>query len=619
MKLESLRTVELLELYTRPEVMMEDAIDELSRDDLAILVLQLLQVVRHQEDRFACITEIGSALGSTFDLDELLTIVMSKVTELMSAERSTLFILDPENDELWSKVTQGVVNTEIRLKVGDGIAGWVALTGKSINIRDAYSDPRFNPEVDSKTGYHTRSILCQPMRNQEGRIIGVVQVLNKRTGHFTDEDENLLSALASQAAVAVENSKLYLSVVETNMELTDLTKKLEKKIDELDTLDRIESELTTHVALDNMISKVTQTTAELFDAQAAVLALVEDDEHQFFIQSKLDDGYKFSTLSVPTDVGVCGQVIASKTPFLCNTGECEGVPGAASVELGIVVEKVIAVPLFDQDERAIGALKIVNRDRGFDGADLKLLGLIASRLAGAVVARRIYEEMQKSERLASIGQMLSGVIHDLKNPIAIINGYVQLMAKSDDKDKRDKFAKTIYKQFDLLNQMTQELLNYARGEKNLLAREVYLNNFFDELSETLNKELATRNVELALDLQYANVIKLDVVKMQRAILNLARNAADAMPNGGIFTIRTELDEANEQVLMTFSDTGCGIPDVIQGTLFDEFVTEGKSHGTGLGLSIVKKIVELHGGSISFETGPSGTTFLIALPLDPHET
>ena len=113
----------------------------------------------------------------------------------MTAERSTLYLLDEDRGELWAKVAQGEDDREIRFPVGAGLAGWVAKTGQSINIKDAYQDPRFNNYVDERTGYRTHSIICQPIRNQRRKIIGVVQVLNKQKGYFTIADEQLLSAL----------------------------------------------------------------------------------------------------------------------------------------------------------------------------------------------------------------------------------------------------------------------------------------------------------------------------------------------------------------------------------------------------------------------------------------
>src|SRR5690606_20158785 len=196
-------------------------------------------------------------------VDQLLETIVEKTTELMDAERSTLFLVDDQTRELWSKVVQGGINIEIRLQQGQGIAGWVALTGKSLNIRDAYQDPRFNPKVDEDTGYITRNILCQPIRNLRGDITGVLQVLNRREDNFTDEDEYLLSAIASQAAIAIENSKLYLSAVTRNMELIHIKDKLEQKVGELDLLFELERLLGRAQSLEALLRGVGERLLEL--------------------------------------------------------------------------------------------------------------------------------------------------------------------------------------------------------------------------------------------------------------------------------------------------------------------------------------------------------------------
>jgi diguanylate cyclase (GGDEF)-like protein len=151
--------------------------------------------------------------------------IIEETTSVMEAERSSLFLVDRDKGEMWAKIAQGVETTEIRFPVGTGIAGTVGKTGETINIPDAYQDRRFNPEFDKLTGFRTRSILCVPLRNMQGDIIGAVQVLNRREGVFTGDDEALLMALASQAAIALENADLY-------KKLRDLNAKLEEKVAE---------------------------------------------------------------------------------------------------------------------------------------------------------------------------------------------------------------------------------------------------------------------------------------------------------------------------------------------------------------------------------------------------
>jgi len=159
--------------------------------------------------------EVAKALGGEMQLDNLLPVIIQKTTEVMDADRSSLFIYDSETQELWSKVAEGLDAKEIRFPVGVGIAGDVAKTLKTSNIQDAYKDERFNPDFDKKTNYRTKSVLCMPMLNNEGELVGVVQVLNKKDGGaFDDQDKNLLEALSVQAAVAIQRAQLLEAFVE---------------------------------------------------------------------------------------------------------------------------------------------------------------------------------------------------------------------------------------------------------------------------------------------------------------------------------------------------------------------------------------------------------------------
>lgn len=159
--------------------------------------------------------DVAKALGAEMQLDNLLPVILKKTTEVMDAERSSLFIYDENTNELWSKVAEGLDSKEIRFPVGLGIAGDVAKTLQTANIPDAYDDDRFNPEFDKKTNFRTKSVLCMPMLNNEGALVGVVQVLNKKDGGtFDEKDEALLEALSVQAAVAIQRAQLLEAFVE---------------------------------------------------------------------------------------------------------------------------------------------------------------------------------------------------------------------------------------------------------------------------------------------------------------------------------------------------------------------------------------------------------------------
>jgi adenylate cyclase len=156
---------------------------------------------------------IMKALSTGLGIDNLLQALMKKTTQVMNADRSTLFIVDYEKNEVWSKVAEGAGISEIRFPLGLGIAGYVVNTGETVNITDAYQDSRFNQEIDARTGYHTHTILCTALKDETNKVIGVLQVLNKKEGLFTKQDEMLIGAFSSQVSKVVKSSQLVLNLL----------------------------------------------------------------------------------------------------------------------------------------------------------------------------------------------------------------------------------------------------------------------------------------------------------------------------------------------------------------------------------------------------------------------
>ncbi len=155
------------------------------------------------------ILAVTQALTAEVNLDALLVKIMDAATRLLDAERSTLYLIDRATGELVSRIAQQVEVREIRLPIGAGLAGYVAATGETVVVSDAYADPRFNPDWDLKTGYRTRNLLNVPVTNSRHERIGVIQVINRREGAFGDAEVTLLQSLASSAGVAIENARLY--------------------------------------------------------------------------------------------------------------------------------------------------------------------------------------------------------------------------------------------------------------------------------------------------------------------------------------------------------------------------------------------------------------------------
>ena len=578
--------------------------------------LRLQNVVERERAKLRALQDISSALGSTLDLGELLDMILDRISEVIEADRSTLYLLDEETDELWSKVVQGDEVHEIRLKPGEGLAGAVASTGRPLNIKDAYQDVRFDAAWDRATGYRTRSTLCVPMKNQHGRTIGVVQVLNKNEGHFTVGDEALLTALASHAAVSIENSKLFLSVVGKNIELLETKEQLEKKIRELDVLFEITQVAASAMELDDLLAGVLARTMRATDAEAASILIADEYTGDLTFRAAVGgEPDRVKKMKIKAGQGISGWVAENGRPQIVNQAEDDPRHSThISDAVGYHPKSVLCVPLRWDD--GAGALQLLNKSGGrapFIDDDLKMATVIAGHLSTAIAQAQSRAQKARQERLSTLGRFLSSMLHDLKTPLTVISGYTQILVQEGDEDERRKLAAAVRRQVQLLTTMMGETLAFAKGERRILIRRVYLHNFFEDLAEQLKPDLAERGIRLELALGDRGIAHFDEEKMQRVFHNLARNAAEAIGEPG-GACRLEVDRADDgSLVLTFADDGPGVSEEIREKLFESFTTHGKKGGTGLGLAIVQSLVEDHGGTVTVDSKPGRTAFQIVLP------
>jgi adenylate cyclase len=346
----------------------------------------------------AMVLDATRAMASERDPDALLFQIIRTTTDALEADRSTLFLLDRERGELWSKVAQGDGLTEIRVPLGAGIAGHVAKTGRGVNLADAYGDPRFNREVDRRTGYRTRSLLCLPIRDREGHVAGVVQVLNKRRGLFTAEDEELLTALASQAVIALENATL----------LQARRQEAEKNQLLLEVMRSVSGQL----ELDSLLPAIMAQTSRAMQADRSTVFLIDGRRGECW--SRVAQGTGVSEIRFPVGVGIAGQVAA--------TGETLNIPDAyddprfnqeVDRRTGYRTRSILCMPMTDPDGRRIGVVQVLNKQSGvFTREDEQLLGALASQVVIALRNASLFEQVlnMKNYNESILRSMATGVI-----------------------------------------------------------------------------------------------------------------------------------------------------------------------------------------------------------------
>jgi class 3 adenylate cyclase/putative methionine-R-sulfoxide reductase with GAF domain len=196
--------------------------------------------LKNRYRRFKQILQLGQIITSEMNMDRLFELIIAETNRIMETERSSVFLYDGETDELWSLIATGMALHRIRIKADAGIAGAVFQNRTSLIINDAYNDDRFHSDVDKQSGFQTRNILCIPIINRQDECIGVLEILNRISGLFNDDDIALLDAISHYVAIALENSKLY-------EEIKEYSEELKSTLIHLQTLESIKNHLTKFV------------------------------------------------------------------------------------------------------------------------------------------------------------------------------------------------------------------------------------------------------------------------------------------------------------------------------------------------------------------------------------
>ncbi|MBF0224036.1 MAG: GAF domain-containing protein [Desulfobacterales bacterium] len=340
-------------------------------------------------------------------IDGLIKKVVITASCVMNAERATLFLVDAVNGELWSKVAQGAEEKEIRCPIGKGIAGWVVQNDKIVNIKDAYQDSRFNPDVDKTTEYRTRSILCGPIKNLQGEIIGVLQVLNKKTRHFNQADEELFKAFTYQTSIAVENFYLYKKLLVQHSKMSIL----------LDVSNSLSQILDIDILIINIVAKV----SKILNANRSSLFLLDIERGELW--SKVAENSEISEIRFPKNLGIAGYVACSgKIVNVNDAYKCPCFHHGYDEKTGYKTKTVLCVPLINRNGVIIGVVEAINKNIGnFDKEDENLLAAISSQLVLTLENAQLYESANTMKKyLENVQESITNSIITLDNTNRII-------------------------------------------------------------------------------------------------------------------------------------------------------------------------------------------------------
>jgi signal transduction histidine kinase len=449
-----------------------------------------------------------------------------------------------------------------------------------------------------------------------GEPLGVL-VADEERGprRFTESDVERLTAIADRLAVAIENARLYLET--------------RRRAEELGLLHEVGRSLVETLDIEQVLGGGVRNLARIVDAPEAYLALATLDGAHLEVRAVAGapPGLLGRILPLaPRAPALAAQVYQRREPVVVEDAATDPrVRGEAGP--GSTARAYLALPLVVRDH-AIGAAVIVETRaaRRFTPAEVERAAAIANQLAVAAENARLYEDLRRSyaelaraqqqliagERLAALGELSAVVAHEVRNPLGVIfNSLGSLRRLVRPSGDAKMLFDIVEEEADRLNRIVGDLLDFARPSQPELRPE-HLDRVVEDAVAAALAQQPSR-IELARDLDpEVPPVSMDARLVRQAILNVAVNAAQAMPRGGRITLRTRREGAD--ALVEIEDTGPGIPDEVRGRIFEPFFTT-KASGTGLGLAVVKRIVEGHGGAVAVRSAPgAGTVFSLRFPL-----
>ncbi len=605
--------------YTAEQERLVQALADLAAG--AIVKARLLEETRQRAAQLTVLNQITRKLSSTLDLQALLKQILDSAVSLLDAEAGTLFLVDEDTGELVFAVVTGPVGTNLegkRLPPGSGLVGRAISERMPLLVTDVEKENNWESSIDQETNFKTHSVLIAPMITQD-KAIGALEVINKRNGIFTADDEQLLLAFAGQAAIAIQNARLYT--------MTDQA--LAARVEELSVLQRIDRELNTSLDVRRAMQVTLDWAVRRTGAVAGLVGLLQEDTLIIIA----DQGYPEGELGPYHATGVP----ISRCPGMTRAVETHEPQRILAEEsdtplLHAHARAQIVVPI-EREDQVIGLLVLESLDPYvWNEETVRFLVRLADHAAIAITNAQLYAEVQEANQTKS--DFISFVAHELKTPMTSIRGYADLLAKGavgPINDNQAQFLAVIRANVERMARLVSDLADISRieaGKLELEFQRVDFHDVVDEVVHSLSQQIESKNQTLEVHIpDDLPPVWGDRVRLAQILTNLVSNAHKYTPEGGTIEIWAEHvpnewqpNGPPEVVHVAVRDNGLGISEEEQEKIFQKFFRSEdrrarEAPGTGLGLHITKNLVELHGGRIWFESKlGEGTTFHFTVPI-----
>ncbi len=585
----------------------------------AIVKTRLISESERRARQLKTLNEVTRQLSSTLELDPLLKSILKSAVDILNCEAGSLLMWDAQTDELVFDVAMGPVAERL---VGNRMPSSAGLVGKAFRSREpvivvdvAQSQDWFKGK-DEETGFSTKSLLVVPLLVKDAPI-GVIEVINRVDGvNFTIDDQELLTAFASQAAVAIENARLYT--------MTD--KALAARVEELSVMQRIDRELNTSLDVSRSMNITLDWAMRQSEAAAGLVVMIQPDGGQLMAsQGYGEELAAYQEAYIPINL-LHWDVIAENRRPLRFLVEDHGTGFLSGVRSQVVI------PI--QREKEVTAIILLESARldVFTSEVLNFLQRLSDHASIAIANAQLYSAVRAANVAKS--EFVSFVAHELKNPMTSIKGYTELLAAKavgPVNDAQANFLSVIRSNIERMNTLVSDLNDLSKIEAGRLRLDfapTSMSAVVDEVERSTRRQIDEKSQKLEIQLaENLPQVWADKSRMMQVMVNLVSNAHKYTEQGGKITLgavrspnQWDPQGAAEVVHIWVKDTGIGISPEDQAKIFQKFFRseDPKTRevpGTGLGLNITRSLVEMQGGKIWFESEfRKGTTFHFTIPI-----
>ncbi len=557
---------------------------------------------------------LSQMVHAATDPPRALNRLIREVVRLLNASSGSIVLVNPTDGFLDIQTSCGLPPemAGLKLRIGEGITGWVARTGQPARIGQVRQDSRYvmlRPE--------TRSELAVPIEIQGG-VRGVLNVDADRENAFSDQDQALLEELARHASRVILNAWRF--------------DQLRLKTRLFESLLRVGQTINSTLNLDDALEAITREARGLMQARMCSLLMLDPAREWLDLRASHGAGPGYCgkpRLSVADSL--LGVVVRRRKPLQVENVRISSRYQNIEVARQEGLVSLLSVPLVFRGQ-AIGALNVYTaQPHRFSNEEVHILSALAELSALAIEKARLYErivdleeQLRQNEKLSALGLLAAEVAHEIRNPLTVLKMlFHSLDLRFPASDPRARDIELMAEKMDQLNRIVERMLDFARRAEPRF-ESVDLNRLVDDLGMLVRHKLIQSGIRWSCRREPGLPAVLgDAMQIEHALLNLTLNAAEAMPGGGALTITTRTqprrtsDPRPREVMIEFRDTGQGMTLEQQQQAFRSVLATTKPRGTGLGLAIVNRVIEAHHGRIRVQSRPGcGAVFRLYLPVAP---